>query len=103
MAYRLVRLTAVLAVIAGVLWGVVLQLVSSLSGTPVEGLLHTAQALSLLAFAGGLAVSLWNLVLVARTPGAWGAKPFAVLVTVAFAFVLYIALTYHLIGFSGEY
>ena len=103
MAYRLVRLTAVLAVIAGVLWGVVLQLVSSLTGTPVEGLLHTAQALSLLAFAGGLAVSLWNLVLVARTPGAWGAKPFAVLVTVAFAFVLYIALTYHLIGFSGEY
>jgi hypothetical protein len=69
----------------------------------VEGLLHTAQALSFVAFAGGLAVCLWNLVLAARTRRAWGAKLFAVLVTVAFAFMLYIALTYHLIGLSGEY
>ena len=103
MAYRLVRLAAVLAAVAVVLWGVVLQLVSSTTGTPVEGLLHTAQALSFVAFAGGLLVCLWNLVLAARTRRAWGAKLFAVLVTVAFAFMLYIALTYHLIGFSGEY
>ena len=103
LAYRLVRICAALAVVAIVLWAVVLQQVSATNGAPVATLLHAAQLLALLAFVGGLAAAVWNIVLVVRTPRAWMAKLFAVLVTAAFAYMLYIALAYHLIGFSGQY
>jgi hypothetical protein len=102
-AYRLVRICALLAVAAVVLWMMVIQVVSSTTGDPVQGLLHVAQAMSLAAFAGGFLAALGNLVLTARSAGAWIAKAFAVVATAAFGFMLWIALTYHLIGISGEY
>jgi CubicO group peptidase (beta-lactamase class C family) len=102
-AYRLTRLCAAVGVISIILWFQVLQMVSSTSGAPVEGVLHLAQLLAFLGFAVGLVVALWNLVLAWRTPGAWGAKVFAVLAIAAFGVMLWIALAYHLIGVSGEY
>lgn len=103
LAYRLVRVCAVLGVAAVVVWGFVLQQVSSTNGVSVGTALHIAQALALLGFVGGLIVALWNLVLTFRASGAWTAKLFAVVVTAAFAYMLYIALAYHLIGFSGQF
>jgi hypothetical protein len=102
-AYRLTRACAALAVLAAVLWTVVLAQVSSTDGADVSGLLRAAQAAALLGFAGGLAVATWNLVLVVPSPKAWGAKLFAVLMTLAFAYMLYLGLAYHLVGFSAEY
>lgn len=103
MAYRLVRLCAGLGVVAVIMWFVVLQLVSSTGGAPVDGLLHASQLVAFIAFVGGLIVALWNLALVFRTPASWFARLYGLLLTAAFAMMLWIALHYHLIGVSGQY
>jgi CubicO group peptidase (beta-lactamase class C family) len=102
-AYRLVRIGSALAVIAVLMWVEVIQMVSSTNGVPVEGLLHASQAISFIAFVGGLLAALWNLWLALRAPRAWFAKLFALILTAAFAFMLYIAISYHLIGLSGQF
>jgi hypothetical protein len=102
-AFRLTRLAAVLAVAAVALWAGVILVVSGTTGDPAEGLLHAAQAVSVAAFGGGAIVALWNLALALASRGAWFAKAFATLAAAAFGFMLWVALTYHLIGFSGQY
>jgi CubicO group peptidase (beta-lactamase class C family) len=103
-AYRLTRICAVLAVVAVALWTFVLQQVSSTTGNSVDAVLHAAQAASFLAFAVGTAAALWNLWLAFTAAGtAWFPRVLAVLQTVAFVCMLYIALAYHLIGVSGQY
>jgi CubicO group peptidase (beta-lactamase class C family) len=101
--YRATRLCAVLAPVAVILWDVVLQLVSDTTGAAVGLLLHLAQLVSFLAFAGGVLAALANLWQVFRAPASWPARLFAVVLFVAFGYMLWIALHYHLIGVSGEY
>jgi hypothetical protein len=103
LVYRLTRVCAVLAFVAVGLWTAVVQMVSETTGAAVGFMLHAAQLVSLLAFAGGAALALANLYLVFRQKAGWSARIFAMLLLAAFAFMLWIALTYHLIGFSGEY
>jgi hypothetical protein len=98
----LVRICAVLAVIAIGLWVEVIAQVTATNGVGVELILHAAQAVSFFAFAGGSALAVWNLVLFFRD-GDWGARLFALALTAAFVFMLWISLSYHLIGMSGEY
>ena len=103
MAYRLLRVCAILGVVALGLWFAVLQMVSATSGGSVAGWLHLAQVTALLGFVGGFLVSLWNLVLAFRGPGSWFSKCYGVLMVGAFAMMLWIALHYHLVGLSGQY
>ena len=103
MAYRLVRLAAIVAVAAVALWAVVLDQVSSTTGAPVEGLLHAAQLLTLVGFVGGVVAALCNLALTLAPSARWSARLFAVLALAAFAMMLWIAASYGLLGFSGEY
>ncbi len=102
-AYRLVRVAAIVAVAAVGLWAVVLDEVSSTNGAPVEGLLHAAQLLTIAGFIGGGLAALWNLALTLASPGRWTARLFAVVALAAFAMMAWIAASYGLIGFSGEY
>jgi hypothetical protein len=102
-AFHLTRACAVLALVGVGLWAIVLQQVSSANGNSVDALLHAAQATSLLGIAGGTAISLWNLGLVFANPGAWKARLLAVVHTLAFACMLYVALAYHLIGVASQY
>jgi CubicO group peptidase (beta-lactamase class C family) len=102
LSYRLVRACAVLAIIAIGLWGAVVAQVTATNGVGVEFMLHAAQLVSLIAFAGGLPAALWNLALFLRD-GRWGGKLFALALAAAFAVMLSISLSYHLIGISGEY
>ena len=102
-AYRLVRLCAALSLLAIGLWLTVLVEVSSTNGAGVDLLLRLSQLVSLAAFAGGLVVALWNAVLVFTAPSSWFSKSYAVLLIAAFAVMLSVALTYHLIGVSGQY
>jgi CubicO group peptidase (beta-lactamase class C family) len=103
MVYRLVRLCAVLALVAVVLWAVVIQLVSATTGAAVAGWVLAAQIVSLLAFGGGAVLALANLWLVFRGKAGLSARIFAVLLLAASAYMLWIALQYHLIGFSAAY
>jgi hypothetical protein len=103
LAYRLVRIGAVLSVAAIGLWLAVVQMVSSTAGAPVAFWLHLAQAVSFLAFVGGALAALWNLWIVWRNKTPWTAKLFAILVLIAFVVMLKMAVGYHLIGWSGEY
>jgi CubicO group peptidase (beta-lactamase class C family) len=101
--YRLTRIAALLALAAVILWTVVLQLVSETTGAGVGAMLHAAQAISFLAFVGGTVIALVNLWQVFAKKTTWSARIFAVLLLAAFAYMLWIALHYHLIGLSGEY
>ncbi|HUO11863.1 MAG TPA: serine hydrolase domain-containing protein [Caulobacteraceae bacterium] len=101
--YRVTRLCAVLAPAAIVLWTVVLQLVSETTGAGVDLLLHLAQAVSLVAFGGGVLAAVANLWQVFRGPASWHARLFAIVLLAAFGYMLWIALHYHLIGMSSQY
>jgi len=101
--YRLIRLCAVLSLVAVALWTEVINLVSATTGAAVSGWLRAAQIVSFLAFAGGAVLALVNLWLVFRKPASLSARIFAVLLLAASGFMLWIALQYHLIGLSGEY
>jgi CubicO group peptidase (beta-lactamase class C family) len=101
--YRLVRLCAVLSLVATGLWAAVIELVSATTGDPVGGWLRAAQATSFVAFLGGALLALANLWLVFRQRSDLSARVFAVLLLAASGFVLWVALQYHLIGLSGEY
>ncbi len=103
MAYRLVRIGAVLSLAAVGLWLTVVQMVSATAGAPVAFWLHMAQAVSFLAFVGGTLAAIWNLWIVWRNKSPWTARLFAILVLVAFVVMLKLAFGYHLIGLSGEY
>ena len=104
LAYRLVRGAAVLSLAAIGLWFEVVMLVSDTNGAPVSVILHLSQLVSFIAFAGGLAASVWNLVLAFKSGGAsWFGRLFAALLVAAFAVMLWIGLSYHLIGISGQY
>jgi CubicO group peptidase (beta-lactamase class C family) len=101
-AYRLVRICAALAVLAIALWTTVLIQVTATNGISVQALLHSAQLVSFIAFAGGLALALRHLLLVVKE-GGWIAKLNAIALTAAFAVMLWISLSYHLIGISGNF
>jgi CubicO group peptidase (beta-lactamase class C family) len=101
--YRKVRGCAWLTFVAIGLWLVVVQLVSETAGASVAALLTAAQIVSLIAVGGGFLAAAWNLWLTWKDKARWPAKLFAVLALAAFAFLLWLFLSYHLIGFSSEY
>ena len=103
MAYRLLRLCAVLSLVAVGLWTLAIGEVSAPEGGDIDLLLHLAQLTAFAAWAGGLVAALWNLQQVFRIPSSVLSKIFAVLAAAAFAITLWIALSYHLIGLSGAY
>lgn len=103
LVYRLVRLASIVGLAAVGLWFVVLEMVSDTTGGNVAPLLHLSQLAAFLGFAGGLAVSLWNLALAIRGPANWFSRLYGGLLVAAFAMMLWIGLHYHLIGISGQY
>ena len=76
---------------------------SETAGAAVAPLLTATQVVSLLAFGGGFLAAAWNLWLTWTGKAGWTARAFSVLALAAFGFTLWIALAYHMIGFSGEY
>jgi CubicO group peptidase (beta-lactamase class C family) len=102
LAFRWVRIGAVLSIAAIGMWVFVITEVSDPNGNSVVALVHLAQIVSLLAFAGGFAMALWYLSRVLKD-GGWIARLYAIALTAAFSVMLWISLGYHLIGFSGEY
>jgi CubicO group peptidase (beta-lactamase class C family) len=102
-AYRGVRLGAVLSLAGVGLWYFVFTQALSTNGANINLWIHLAQLTCFVAFVGGLLVAIWNLAQVLRRASSWFAKLYAVLLLLGFGFMLYFALTYHMIGTSVNF
>jgi hypothetical protein len=63
----------------------------------------TLQVLSLLAFGGALAAMLWNAWCVWSGTRRWPAKIWSIVLVFSCLSLLWVAVTFHLIGFSVDY
>ncbi len=105
--YRWVRFADLAAAVVISGWaGFVVWLVGSGLDQTVSAVffLHVMQILTLVGLVGGLAVTVWNAREVLRfTYAGWHNKVWAVLQALSLFILLWIAVVYHLIGFSGEF
>jgi CubicO group peptidase (beta-lactamase class C family) len=105
--YRWVRFADLAAAVVISGWGgfVVWLVGSGLEHTAsAVFVLHVMQILSVVCLIGGLAVTVWNAKEVLGFASAgWHNKVWAVLQALSLFILLWIAIVYHLIGFSGEF
>jgi len=73
-----------------------------LSGV-LDPLFLALQVLSIVVFPLSLLIALWHAWRVWRGDRRWPAKLWSIVLVIAFATVLWLALTFHLIGFTSEY
>jgi CubicO group peptidase (beta-lactamase class C family) len=105
-AHRLVRIAALLVVVVMATWIFFAQLMeTSLDwvGPRMDLPLILLRLLSGLVFIGAAAFGLWNVWSVLRSQRRWVAKVWSAVLGVAFLIVLYVALIFHLIGYSANY
>jgi CubicO group peptidase (beta-lactamase class C family) len=105
-AYLASRIGALASVAALAVWGLFVVLISKDTGTlggRLDPLLVLAQLLSIVAFIGGLAVMLWNLVAVWRGRRRWPAKIWSVVLALSSVFVLWLALVCKLLVVGTGY
>ncbi len=105
-AHRLVRIAALLVVAVMLAWVFLAQLIETnldWIGPRMDGPLILLRLLSGLVFIGAAAVGLWNAWLVLCSKRRWVAKVWSVVLALAFLIVLYVALIFHLIGYSANY
>jgi hypothetical protein len=105
-AYRWSRIGAVATTVALGIWTLFLMLILKDTGTlggRLDPLLVVAQLVSILALIGGLAVMLWNLVVVWRGQRRWPAKVWSVALALSSVFVLWVALVCKLLVVGTDY
>ena len=105
-AHRLVRIAALLVVAVMLAWVFLAQLIETnldWIGPRMDGPLILLRLLSGLVFIGAAAVGVWNGWLVLCSKRRWVAKVWSVVLALAFLIVLYVALIFHLIGYSANY
>ncbi len=105
-AYHWSRIAAIAIVAAIVLWGLLFALILKDTGTlggHLDPWLWFAQLFGALAFLGGLAVMVWNLVMVLRGSRRWPARVWSVVLVVAALSVVWIGLVFRLIHFGTDY
>lgn len=104
--YRFSRVAAAVIVLAVLAWAVTLgsmmQDFNKLSDSS-DGLLLFNQCLSVIAFIGGVAVMLWNLIVTWRGGYRWTGKTWSVVLLLASLVVLWVAVVFHLLGFGVNY
>jgi CubicO group peptidase (beta-lactamase class C family) len=105
-AYRWSRFGALATVVALGTWMLFLVLILKDTGTlggKLDPLLILAQLLSIVAFIGGLAVMLWNLIAVWRGARAWPAKTWSIVLALSAVFILWVALVCKLLVVGTDY
>ncbi len=105
-AYLASRIGAVTIVVALGVWGLFMVLILRDTGTlggRLDPLLVLAQLLSIVAFIGGLAVMLWNLIAVWRGERRWPAKVWSVVLALSSVLVLWVALVCKLLAVGTDY
>jgi hypothetical protein len=104
--HRLVRIAALSVVVVMVAWVFLAQLIeTSLDwiGPRMDGPLILLRLFSGVVFIGATAIGLWNAWSVLHSKRRWVAKVWSVLLALALLTVLYVALIFHLIGYSANY
>jgi CubicO group peptidase (beta-lactamase class C family) len=105
-AHRLVRIAALLVVAVMLAWVFLAGLMETnldWVGPRMDGPLILLRLLSGLIFIGGAVVGLWNAWSVIRSKRRLLAKFWSVMLALAFLIVLYVALIFHLVGYSANY
>jgi CubicO group peptidase (beta-lactamase class C family) len=105
-AYFWSRIGAVATIVALGIWGLFLALILKDTGTlggRLDPLLVLAQLVSIVAFIGGLAVMLWNLVAVWRGQRRWPARVWSIVLALSSVFVLWVALVCKLLVVGTNY
>jgi CubicO group peptidase (beta-lactamase class C family) len=105
-AYLGSRIGALAIVATLAIWGLFVMLILKDTGTlggRLDPLLVLAQLLSIVAFIGGLAAMLWNLLAVWRGQRRWPAKTWSVVLALASVFVLWVALICKLLVIGTDY
>jgi CubicO group peptidase (beta-lactamase class C family) len=105
-AYLWSRIAAIAIVAAILLWGLLFALILKDTGTlggQLDPWLWFTQLFGALAFLGGLAVMVWNLVVVLRGSRRWPARVWSVVLVVAALSVVWIGLVFKLIHFGTDY
>jgi CubicO group peptidase (beta-lactamase class C family) len=105
-AYLWSRIGAVATIVALGIWTLFLMLILKDTGTlggRLDPLLVLAQLVSIVAFIGGLAVMLWNLVAVWRGQRRWPARVWSVVLALSSVFVLWVALVCKLLVVGTDY
>ncbi|MGH8131726.1 MAG: serine hydrolase domain-containing protein, partial [Steroidobacteraceae bacterium] len=105
-AYLWSRIGAVAIVVAVAIWGLFIVLIAKDTGTiggRLDPLLILAQLLSIVAFLGGPAVMLWNVIAVWRGQRRWPAKAWSIVLALSAVFVLWVALVCRLLVVGTDY
>ena len=105
LSHRAVRIAdaATLAVLIGWLTFVSVMLKDLENSSGAGTLILILQLASLIVFVGGFLVALWNAWLVWKGKRRWPAKTWSIVLVVASLTVLWVALTFHLIGFGTRF
>ena len=105
-AYRAGKLGALLSLLGLVVWGAtVTSLFSDLNNTTaaLDPLLYFAQAFGVVAFIGGLLLTVWNLKAVFGGRRRWPAKVWSVMLVFSTFIMLWLAFAFHLISWGVNY
>jgi hypothetical protein len=105
-AYFWSRIAAIAIVAAIVLWGLLFALILKDTGTlggQLDPWLWFAELFGALAFLGGLAVMIWNLLLVWNRARRWPARVWSIVLVIAALSVVWIGLVFKLIHFGTDY
>ena len=105
-AYRWVRYGALASALAIVAWGgLAIAMLSDLAmmTSALDPWILTLHILGSIAVFVGLALAIWHLIVVWSGKRRWTSKVWSVLLVLATAMLLWLAISYHLVGLSVEY
>jgi CubicO group peptidase (beta-lactamase class C family) len=105
LGHRLTRLTAILVLVTLVGWAVTIMTMAggALFTSAFDTPLLLLQGLSFLAFGGGLLVLLWTTWLAFRGRRPWPTRILNVATVLSVGVVLWIGISFHLLGFTTQY
>ena len=105
-AYRWVRYGALASALAIITWGgLVITMLKNLSmmNSALDPWLLVLHILGSIAVFIGLALAIWHLIVVWSGKRRWTSKVWSVLLVLATAMLLWLAISYHLVGLSVDY
>jgi CubicO group peptidase (beta-lactamase class C family) len=100
---NLTGLAALMVLLAVAAWAGFIAKVSATESAHLDNLLHATQLFTLMCIGGGTVVGAWNLLLQIRDRARWPTLAWGGVRLFAFVFMLWTALSYHLISFNSQY